>query len=243
MRFGIKLWSTNADLIGEASELVNSGVFQYVELTPLPGTDISPFLRRDLPYVIHATTENHGVNIGDPAKAEYNLRCIRECTRWADLLCADHLIVHPGFGRLSDAMRFLEQIDDRRVLIENMPAVGLHDEPMIGYDTAQVRQLTMGRFGLCLDVNHAIKAAFSMGMDYRLLLDQFLKMNPGIVHLSDGHVHHMKDEHLRIGDGDYDFSFIMGRLRLISTCGITIETPRTSGTLGEVIGDLERLLK
>jgi sugar phosphate isomerase/epimerase len=241
VKFGLKLWSTNADLIDEAVALVRSDVFQYVELTPIPGTSAVPFRKHDIPYIVHITTEGHGVNLADPSKAAFNRERIGECVLWADQLDADYLVLHPGFGRPDDAIPFLEGLTDHRIIIENMPRVGVHGEPMIGYDVAQVRRLAGDRFGLCLDINHAIKAAISLNRDYRAFVDEFLPLKPAVVHISDGHLDVEKDEHLHIGSGNYDFGFIADCLKKCGAQFVTLETPRESG-LKDAVGDLERLL-
>jgi deoxyribonuclease-4 len=242
VKFGLKLWSTDAGLMDEAAALVRRGIFGYVELTPVPGTDISRFLPYDIPYVIHVPAEAHGVNIADPAKAGPSRACIRECAAWADRLRAAHLILHPGFGDADVARQFLEGLSDGRVLLENMPKIGIGGEPMIGFDPARMRSLAGGRFGFCLDVNHAIKAAVSLRRDYRPFLDRFLRLGPTVVHLSDGSLDTGRDQHLHIGSGDYDFRFIMERLRRRDLPCVTLETPRSRAGLGEAVEDLEKLL-
>ncbi len=146
--FGLKLWSTNTDLINEAVALVGSDVFQYVELTPIPGTSAVPFRKHDIPYVVHVSTESHGVNIADPSKAAYSRERIRECILWADQLEADHLILHPGFGRPDDALRFLDGLSDRRILVENMPTGRrprrAHDRLRRGAGSPACREIVSG---------------------------------------------------------------------------------------------------
>jgi len=41
------------------------------------------------------------------------------------------LILHPGFGSANDTIEFLNSINDKRILMENMPKVGLNNEEMI----------------------------------------------------------------------------------------------------------------
>jgi len=40
-----------------------------------------------------------------------------------------------------------------------------------------------------------------------------LKLKPKMVHISDGTLCNEKDEHLAVGDGDYDFEFLMNCVR------------------------------
>ena len=177
IKFGLKLWSTNSNLLKEAKELIKRGLFQYIELMPIPKTEILPFLDQlyDIPYIIHITTEKHGVNIADKNKEEYNLRTIDNCIEWADKLNAKYLILHPGFGLIDNAIKFLNKIEDKRVLIENMPKVGLNGESMIGYTPNQIKELIGNKFGLCFDLNHAIKASISLNKDYKQFLKEFLE--------------------------------------------------------------------
>ncbi|MCM1987215.1 TIM barrel protein [Methanococcoides seepicolus] len=228
MRFGLKLWSTNQDVMQKAADLIKQDVFQYVELTPIPNTDITPFLSYEIPYVIHITTERHGLNIADKQKEDFNLKIIDDCIQWADQLDAKYLILHPGFGLIDDAMDFLSLIEDDRVLIENMPKVGLFDEQMVGYSPEQIERLMGSKFGLCLDLNHAVKAAVSLKLDYKLFIKDFLKLNPLMFHISDGNLNYEKDEHLAIGEGKYDSEFLMKCIESTPNKNVTLETPRSN---------------
>lgn len=227
MNFGLKLWSTNQDTLPQAEQLIKDDLFQYIELTPIPGIEIDTFLSYDLPYTIHITTERHGVNIADKEKKYFNLETIQNCIQWADQLKADYLILHPGFGSLASSIEFLECIDDKRILIENMPKVGLFDEVMVGYSPEQISELMSSKFGFCFDLNHSIKAAVSLNRDYKEHIKEFLKLNPYYFHISDGNLANEKDEHLAIGEGNYDFGFLMQYFSSMSSKYITLETPRS----------------
>jgi len=173
MRFGLKLWSTNHDLLNRAKEVIENNTFQYIELMYIPNTEITHFLGIIVPYVIHIPTSLRGMNIADKDKKKTNLKIIEKCIEWADKLNAKYLILHPGFGNISDAKLFLEEIDDKRILLENMPKVGINDEKMVGYSPNQIKELIGKKFGLCLDLNHAIKASVSLKVDYKLLIKNF----------------------------------------------------------------------
>jgi len=226
MKFGLKLWSINEDVLPQAENMIKENIFNYVELTPIPASGIEPFLSYDFPYTIHITTERYGLNIADKRIRDFNLGLIENCINWADQLKAIYLILHPGFGLLDDTIDFLSYIDDRRVLIENMPKIGMNDENMIGYSPEQIKQLIGEDFGFCLDFNHAIKAAISLELDYRNYVHQFIKLKPFYFHISDGNLKHGKDEHLSIGEGDYDFDFLTRCINSNSEHFITLETPR-----------------
>jgi deoxyribonuclease-4 len=246
IKIGLKLWSTNSNLLEEAKELIVNDIFQYIELMPIPKTEILPFLDQlsNVPYIIHITTEKHGVNISDKNKEEYNLKTIDNCISWADKLNVKYLVLHPGFGSANDTIEFLNSINDKRILIENMPKVGLNGEKMIGYTPEQIENLVGNKFGLCLDLNHAIKAAVSLKRPYREFIEEFLELKPKMFHISDGRLNIEKDEHLNIGEGDYDFEFLMGCAKINNQTYITLETPRLNQeTLEEDVMNITALKK
>jgi len=246
MNFGLKLWSTNQDTLPQAEKLIRGDVFQYIELTPIPGTEIDVFLSYDLPYTIHITTERHGVNIADRGKKDYNFEVISNCIEWADQLKANYLVLHPGFGALENAIDFLSYIDDKRILIENMPKVGINNEKMVGSLPEEIELLIGKKFGFCFDLNHAIKAAISLELDYTEFIQEFMEIKPFYFHISDGHLNHGKDEHLGIGEGEYDFRFLVHAMISESNSNsikhITLETRRCNlGTFDNDLLNLEKV--
>lgn len=244
IKIGLKLWSTNSNVLNEAKELIERGLFQYIELMPIPKTEILHFLDQlyNVPYIIHITTEKHGVNIADKNKEEYNLKMIDNCITWADKLNAKYLVLHPGFGSANDTTEFLKSINDKRILIENMPKVGLNNEKMIGCTPEQIKGLMDNKFGLCLDLNHAIKAAISLRRPYKEFVQEFLKLKPKMFHISDGKLNNEKDEHLNIGEGDYDFDFLMSCVKRNKFKYITLETPRNLNSFDNDINNLKKLI-
>lgn len=241
MKFGLKLWSTDTELTDQAIHLIDEKIFDYIELFVVPDTQISPFII-DVPYAIHIPHEKFGVNIGERSKKEYNLQKINESIRWADALNAKYLILHPGVSRMENTIDFLETIDDKRILIENMPKLGLRGEKMVGYTPEQIKSLMGDKFGLCLDLNHAIKASVSLRASYKELIEEFLKLNPKMFHISDGKLNNEKDEHLNIGEGDYDFEFLTRCVKEAKSKCVTLETPRAKlNSFEEDLKNLQRL--
>jgi deoxyribonuclease-4 len=228
MKFGLKLWSINTDLIDQAIQLIDEKIFDYIELFVVPETNITPF-KMDIPYIIHIPHHRFGVNIGDVARKEYNLQKINESITWADELNAKYLILHAGHGSMESAKDVLFDVVDNRLLIENMPKVGLDNESMIGYSPAQIEALIRdGDKGLCLDFGHAVKAAVSLGVDYREYVKEFMELEPRVFHVSDGKLDEEKDEHLGIGKGEYDFGCLMKCIKENGLSLVTVETPRTN---------------
>lgn len=233
IQYGLKLWSTNDSLLPAAAQLISDSVFQYVELNPVPGTDIGPFLSYNIPYVIHITTERHGVNIADPTKELINMNLITESLRWADTLQARYCILHPGFGDLVHALEFLKQISDPRILIENMPKTGMDGERMVGHTPQQIESLMGGKFGFCLDINHAIKAAISLDVPCWDYVMEFCDLKPSLFHIADGSLSSERDEHLPIGAGEYNFSNLRKVTKRHHSMMVTLETPRNQDSIEE----------
>ena len=228
--FGLKLWSTNTQLLEQAEEIIKKDLFQYIELSIVPDTEISPFLSYHLPCCIHITTDLHGVNIASQKSHVYTSREIECCMKWADNLDAHNLILHPGVGEMDDALNFLKTLDDDRILIENMPRSGLDGEKMVGYSPDQIEKLMGNHFGFCLDLNHAMKASAGLRVPQEELIRDFMQLQPEMFHISDGHGFNEIDEHLPIGSGDYDMPALLGHVRDSRLPVMTLETPRTDLT-------------
>ncbi len=241
IKIGLKLWSKNYDLINEAQRLIEEDIFQYIELMVVPKTEISPFQKIKVPYIVHMSHWELGTNIADKKKKESSQKVIKQCIEWTDKLNANYLILHPGFGSITDALEFLEKINDERILIENTPKIGQNDEKMIGFTPEQIKELMGNKFGFCLDFSHAIKAAISLKKDYKKYVEDFLKLNPKMFHLSDGTLNNEKDEHLNIKKGQFDFDFLANCIRKNNKF-VTLETPRINlSSLEEDLENMEKL--
>jgi len=244
IKFGLKLWSTNTDLIDEAAQLIDEKIFNFIELFVVPDTQITQFLI-DVPYIIHIPHHKFGVNIGEGKIKKYNLDKINESIKWADELKAKYLILHAGDGSMEHAADLLHELTDSRIQIENMPQIGLNGEKMIGHSPEQIRDLiNNNEMGLCLDFGHAVKAAASLGVNYKNFINQFLNLNPKIFHLCDGFVDYERDEHLNIGKGCYDFDFLINCVERNNSKLITLETPRINQkSLKEDTENIDKLKK
>ncbi len=243
MKFGLKLWSKNKDLMRETSKLINEKFFHYVELFYVPETEIKPFLEHDIPYIVHLPTEKYGLNIGDKTKKEFNLKIINTCIKLADKLNAKYIIQHADYGSLDDAKNLLKEVHDERIVIENMPKVGINGEKMLGYEPKQLKELmSVGDFGFCLDFCHATKASVSMGKDYKEYINGLLKLKPDMFHISDCDLKTEIDEHLNIGEGEIDFGFLRECVLRVGSRYVTLETPRRDmNSLDENLRNLGKL--
>jgi len=240
MLLGLKIWSINTDLIDEAVSLIHAGLFAYLELMPVPHTDIRPFLGRNIPYIIHSVE----VDIADPACRKESLQAVQECLRWADVLCVPWVILHPWRGDIHAATGFIKDLNDSRIIIENMPYIGLDGFPLLGSRPVEIDCFKReSGCGFCLDLNHAVKAACAYDIPYPQYLESFVALNPTMFHLSDGTLDGGKDVHLAIGEGEYDMKLL---LDLIARSGeeiyVTLEVPKHHGDFREAIDGREKLI-
>jgi len=241
IKFGLKLWSTTGrELIRQAEELISDGIFSYVELMPVPGDNTLIFEKVKIPYILHIPHNAFGFNIGEKNSWDLSFEIIKQSINLADRISAKYMILHPGYGKMQVTQEFLENINDRRILIENMPFAGDNNEKMIGYNQEQIGNLKKNKFGFCLDFGHAVKASMDLGEEPKEFIKKFLALEPKIFHLSDGTFSKGPDEHLNIGDGEYDFKFFLDCIKENDFKFVTLETPKDKNSLAN---DIKNLIK
>lgn len=251
-RYGLKLWSINKNYINAAKSLYEKNIYDYIELYAVPNSfDEYAALWKNLniPYIIHAPHFLHGLNFSNYEQEKENIRLAYDALKFADFLNAEKVIFHPGIkGDYKETARQINLINDERMLIENKPknvAVKMEnlksDDICVGYDYTQISYIlenTNAR--LCLDIGHATCAANSMGIDYKLQLEDFIKLNPYMYHISDGDILSGIDKHYHIGSGSYDFNTIFSLIPKDAV--ISIETEKNSkDNLDDFIEDVNKL--
>lgn len=243
IKFGLKIWSgTGRASLGQAKKLINEGIFDYMELLAVPGESTSDFEKAKIPYILHIPHDSFGFNIGEKDSWDLSFKILEENIKLADRISAKYLILHPGFGELKTAKKFLEKVKDPRILIENMPKVGGNNEKMIGYTPEQVKEMMSDKFGFCLDFVHAIKAALSLGADYKTYVKEFLALKPKMFHIYDDTMEPGQDNHLNIGEGEYDMKFLLNCILGSDSKMATLETPRKNlDSLEECLADVKKL--
>lgn len=207
----------------------------------VPGDDTLAFEEAKLPYVLHIPHDSFGFNIGEKKSWDLSYKMLEENIKLADRISAKYLILHPGFGEIETAKIFLEKIKDPRILIENMTKTGANNEKMIGYDAEQVKEIMSGKFGFCLDFVHAIKAALSLGIDYKKYVKEFLALKPKIFHVYDDTMDPGRDNHLNIGEGEYDIGFMLKCISENDSKMATLETPKAGASLNQDLENLKKL--
>ena len=100
-KIGLKLWSTNIDVLPQVRVLYERSIFNYIELYFVPGTleDIVKFWSSlEIPIIVHAPHFGHGFNLADKNLASHNFGIFKDVFRCADMLREDTIIVHGGNG-------------------------------------------------------------------------------------------------------------------------------------------------
>lgn len=231
-RYGLKLWSTNANYIGEASRLYEKGIYQYIELYSVPGSYaeyIGIWKGLKIPFVIHAAHFRGGMNLAKPEAESKNRILIKEAQQFADSLQSDKIIVHPGIdGEINETARQLKLVNDKRILVENKPYHALDDELICNGTSPEEIKLVMetAGVGFCLDIGHAICSANAHRQEQYGFIDKFLKLHPSLYHFTDGDVKAIYDDHRHINQGNYDIKALLARIP--ANAQLTIETLKAS---------------
>lgn len=244
VQYGIKLWSINHDFFPEAAERFARKEFDFIELYTVPGkVDLNALAPiKHIPITIHAPHENHGFNVFT-LTPELVEMFKRDVVATADALSSPIIVVHTGVGNSADKYTTnFAQIDDPRIVIENMPKMSLDGSICFGFDLYQL-QTTLERLDkkLCLDIGHATKSAISQKLDVKEFLSAlFDSFHPTYFHISDGDTSNERDEHLAIGSGNYDLGWIKNKMITASSDPIRLifEVPKVGGSLENDIANI-----
>ena len=247
MKIGLKLYSTDTALIQDASRL-GKGFFDFIELYIIPSSyekTINIWKSFDIPYVIHAPHSLHRVNLAQEDKWESNLKHFVETRRFADELGSETIIVHGGNnGSISETIRQIKLLNERRIALENKPKIGLQNELCIGWSPPEFYEVFNAGVldGMVLDFRHAACAAYSLKVKEMEIIKSFMVFNPKLFHLSDGDVLSEKDIHLNLGKGNLNLAEF---LSMVPHDGLlTVETPRDpSKGLDDFVNDVIFLRK
>ncbi|NOY76041.1 MAG: hypothetical protein GXP32_09680 [Kiritimatiellaeota bacterium] len=213
MKIGLKLWSENTELIARAGELFRKNICDFLELYVVPGSEptIEKWRVLDFPIILHAAHSHGGLNMAEPDVVAKKRAVFAELDKFNSALDAESVIFHPGvdgelsrtIGNFADMRSLFPALADS-ALIENKPLRGLNGETCVGYAPADIEKFkNAAGIGVCLDFGHAIAAANSMKRSWKSVVDEFMKLNPDLFHLSDGCLTAEMDSHLNLGDGDY----------------------------------------
>jgi RimJ/RimL family protein N-acetyltransferase/sugar phosphate isomerase/epimerase len=217
-KIGLKLWSDNLYYLDEILRLQRMQLFDYIELYSLPDTFdkfIDFWTKIQTHYIIHASHFGHGVNLAQKENEHHNRKLINEARFFADKLNAEMIIVHPGInGTKEETIRQLLSFGDHRLVIENKPHFGFNKGQIcVGAVPSEVKtilQETGLRF--CFDVGHSIYAANGLEINPFYNICGFTKLNPIIVHFTDGEWSAINDVHKHYGEGNFPLTDILDLL-------------------------------
>ena len=245
-KIGLKVWSTNFQYIQPAQALYSNNHFDYIELFSVPGTTdlIHHWSKLRIPFIIHAAHSASGFNLSLPAMLEQNKTLAAEALKYADELDAKHIIFHPGTkGNIDETIRQLDKIYDPRMLIENKPYLGLDNTICVGSTPEEILKILKNfKIGFCLDFGHAIASSNSHKINSLDYIQDFIKLNPSMYHLSDGTFNSEYDSHLNLGTGDYPLDDILALCE--ASKKVTLETAKAKNdSLDDFILDSEFVKK
>lgn len=217
--FGLKLWTKdfvkNIEFVNDAERAIKEGKFDYLELFALPlsydetyESVLSKF--GGVKVIIHAPHGLQGLDISDKNEFENNKKRIEDAQRFADLLEASFIVLHPGMNAgeefLEESIRQFGLFNDKRLTVENLPSYCSQTKRLLhGIKPSEIKRF-IDEVGcpFCLDFSHAICGANSCNIDIYEFLDEMKALNPSMYHLCDGDVNSLNDSHLHFGEGDYD---------------------------------------
>lgn len=246
-QIGLKLWSTNTGAyLREAQDLFNDGVYDYIELYIVPNTlhTLSLWEKQGIPYIIHNPHSMHGFNLADASKKESNRLIFQQVQQFADTLKAPYIIFHGGKdGTIEETITQLLSLHEPRALIENLPVYPLPNSPAKQCRGATLDELKLVKneihCGFCLDFGHAVCSANAQGKKPYYFLQELLRLEPKMFHLSDlKNIHSFYDSHLHLGKGTLDIATLKHRF-LPSNARISIETEKSfPETLHDFVEDV-----
>ncbi len=223
LHIGLKIWSTDSMVAGEAAQLVKDGTYDYIELFSVPDSLCkhgSAWKGLGVPFVIHAPHSMKGLNPAIKEMERENRRLAEEAFRFADSLRSEDIVFHPGTGgSVEESIRQLKGFNDDRILIENKPMKGLDGSICIGWSPKQVEEIiTETGYRFCFDFGHAYCAAVSSMVEPMGFVGEFLKLEPALIHLTDGRTDSETDRHDRYGFG----TLPLGKMLMMAPEGIRI---------------------
>jgi len=248
IKYGLKLWSHNEKYLVPAEELFRKGIYDYIELYIVPGTYenfISKWRGLDIPFVIHCTHSEHGFNLAESDKVQNNLKMFSEVKAFCDQLNAQFIIFHPGVeGTIESTINQVKRINDERLLVENKPYISMVGQLCQGslYEELAII-IESCKIGFCLDVAHAINTAFHLKVDCYKYLEKLVSLSPRVIHISDEKMGVRHDNHLSIGEGDFDFKTIAKIISSSNASHLTLETSKKSEQLSCFVKNLEAVKK
>ena len=234
INLGIKISIRNFNFLDEI--YANRDLIDFIEIILLPDfneEDLNSIKNLKLPYVIHLPNSNNRIDFGNINWQNNNLRFIQKINQFENVIIKLKpicYIIHPESGDINLSISNIKQLNLKPLAIENMPLKSLLGGDLLGYDVKNLRNYfkCINELEFCFDINHAIKAAISLNVDYLNFIKKFLTFKkPIIFHISGGNLNIETDEHLSLDKSKYPLSKIKKILfKFGSVVNLTFETPR-----------------
>ena len=245
IKYGLKLWSNNEKYVPQAEKLYNEKAYDYIELYIVPGTYdkyIEMWRNLKISYIIHCTHSMHGFNLAIEEKLKGNLKIFSEVKAFCDDLGGKYIIIHPGIGGVLESVTGqINAINDKRLLVENMPYVSMFGDGCKGSTYEELKMIINScNVGFCLDAAHAITTAFHLVVNSFEYMKRMLNLAPEVIHISDGRKE-IHSEHLNIGQGEFNFTEIKNIIALSNAKYLTLESPKGGDGLNNFTDDLKKV--
>lgn len=182
----------------------------FFEIMAIQGMNYSFLSKFKLPIVIHAEHQGFGVDGADKTKITKNKESVNFAIDLANKCKSKKIIIHPGSMTNPDcsekqAINFLNLVNDKRVLIENLPKT----EDLLCTTPQETKKFIMEtKAKFCFDINHAIETAVRFRQEYLGFIKEFIKLRPSHYHLGGQKIKGNKI-HLSLADSDIPLKKIM----------------------------------
>jgi endonuclease IV len=230
MKIGVKIWPDNAAYAAEIA-----GHVDFIEVMAKRNSDFSFLEDIDLPFVVHAEHGGQGVNYADTGNRPLSEETIRLATVLADRINARTIVAHSGYLdakpvpsiSADNAISFLRDLKDNRIVIENLVFRELFEGRWISYpfSTPEQMRALMDATGkcICLDLSHANVTASFLGKEHMPMVEKFMELRPRHFHACGGVAGEPNDMHVHLWEGTFNITAF--KRLLPKTAWVTLETP------------------
>lgn len=189
-----------------------SDLFKFIEVLIPLDFDIKKLTDATVPLNIHAAHEKEGYNPADPKQLEISEKIILKALEAADLVNAEYVVVHPGFGEEDQESRVLDFFDglfDKRMLIENCPFGAWQNKFLFSTPKKISEFIKRYNTSFLFDVGHAVLSANNLNKGVFELVKDFAKLNPKVHHIYGTDINStLTEHHKHFHQIESDYSYI-----------------------------------